>query len=199
MFTTITNNRIAVVAYIVLVCVTSGYTWACSCGSGSSHEVAISKRFNSTDVVFTGIVESIKEAPENYTEVWEFEDEEDWVIPAVEVRINVEDGWKGKLEKQVAVYTMDHRSNNCGYDFKEKGRYTVFANFKKNSEQEESDDSNSYLWTSWCHHNIDFSEVEDENEDRLKELFEELKIEHEQSEDEPEDLANDKEESSTPL
>lgn len=114
----------------------------------------VEHQFNDKDVVFTGTVESISDAPETYNIRWSSgeHDEEEREIPSHEVKLKVEDVWKGKLDKEVLVYTVYGPFSTGNYPFKVKGRYVVFANFRETDE--DSKETEKYLRTSWCSGNI---------------------------------------------
>ena len=113
----------------------------------------VEHQFNDSDVVFSGTVESISDAPETHNIRWNRpEHDEEWEIPSLEVKLKVEDVWKGKLDKEVLVYTVDGRVDTGSYPFKVKGRYVVFASFWETDE--DSKETEKHLRTSWCSGNI---------------------------------------------
>lgn len=165
-----------------------------ACSIGRCVQAPLEENFEASDVVFTATVESIKDAPDEYTMRWkETEDSYEWVIPQYEVQFKVEGVWKGELDEEVLVYTNNGRVATESYPFKVKGRYVVFARF--NLEDGYSEETEKHLRTNWCSGNVGLDESENdvdledlsinilhrrhselENESKLVEWLEELRL-----------------------
>lgn len=111
------------------------------------------EHFKRSDVVFLGKVESISNAPETYNIRWE--DPEDNAVletPTTEVALKVENVWKGKLNKEVQVYTTHGSYSTASFPFEDQSRYVVFAEFSK--AEEHSEEAEPHLRTAFCSGNI---------------------------------------------
>lgn len=157
-------------------------------------QAPLEENFEKSDAIFTATVESIKDAPDEYSiRLNEKEDIEEWVIPQYEVQLKVEDVWKGKLDEEVLIYTNNGRVATESYPFKVKGRYVVFAHF--NHQKYYSEETKQHLRSDWCSGNISLGEGEDDvdlddlsiniphrthgglgNESQLVERLEDLKL-----------------------
>ena len=127
--------------------------------SGRCMQAPVEKNFEKSDAVFTATVESIKDAPEEYTMRWkETEESYEWVVPQYEVQLKVENVWKGKVDEEVLVYTNNGRVATESYPFKIKGRYVVFARF--NVQENYPEETEKHLRTVWCSGNIGLDESE---------------------------------------
>lgn len=162
--------------------------------SGRCRQAPVEENFEKSDAVFTATVESIQDAPDEYTMSWkETGDSYEWVIPQYEVQLKVEDVWKGELDEEVLVYTNNGRVATESYPFKVKGRYVVFAHF--NVQEYYSEETKQHLRTDWCSGNVGLGEGENdvdledlsinilhrrhselENESMLVEWLEELRL-----------------------
>lgn len=130
-----------------------------ACSSGRCMQAPLEENFEKSDAVFTATVESIKDAPEEYTMRWkETEDSYVWVVPQYEVQLKVEDVWKGELDEEALVYTNNGRVATESYPFKVNGRYVVFARF--NVQEHYSEETEKHLRTMWCSGNIGLDENE---------------------------------------
>lgn len=127
--------------------------------TGRCMQAPLEENFEASDAVFTAKVESIQDAPEEYTVRWKrTEDSEVWVIPQYEVQLNVEEVWKGDLDEQVLVYTNNGKVATDSYPFEVEGRYVVFARF--NVQEHYSEETEKHLTTDWCSGNIGLAESE---------------------------------------
>ena len=126
----------------------AAYSLALSC-----IEFPVESHFERSDVVFAGSVASIKDAPEAYNSKWvRPERNEEWEIPSLEIKLEVEDVWKGTLDKEVLIYTSNTNFSSSGYPFEKNNRYVVFARFQET--EESSEQTEVHLETSWCAGNI---------------------------------------------
>lgn len=111
------------------------------------------EHFKSSDVVFLGKVESISDAPEAYNIIWEDpEDNEILETPSTEVQLKVENVWKGKLDKEVLIYTLHGSFGTASFPFEDASRYVVFAEFSRT--EEHSKETEVHLRTGFCSGNI---------------------------------------------
>ena len=142
----------------LVIVVGSSSSLACSCVKSS-----LEKRFNEKDVIFTGIVESSEAAPEDYKLTWKLKAGEEFAYSLLKTKFKVTDVWKGDLDKHTWVYTSNPaEDSNRSYDFEEKGRYVVFAsNLRKTANNEDGEESDSFLWTELCSWNIDLGHVKE--------------------------------------
>ena len=138
-------------AKLLLAC---GVLTYASCALATSCiELPVEEHFERSDVVFTGTVESLKDAPEAYNIKWNRPElNEKWEKPSLQAKLRVETAWKGKLDKEVLIYTGDPKKSTSGYPFEENSRYVIFASFRKT--EEDSEQSELHLRTSWCAGNI---------------------------------------------
>ena len=118
----------------------------------------IEEHFERSDAVFTATVESIRDAPEEYTRRHRTEDGEVWVIPQYEVQLKVEDVWKGELDDEVLVYTGNGPIHIYNYPFQVERRYVVFAHF--NAQVHYFEETEKHIRTMWCSGNIGLGEGE---------------------------------------
>ena len=126
--------------------------------TGRCWQTPITVHFEKSDAVFTATVESVKDAPDEYTWRQRTEDGELREIPHFEVRLKVEDVWKGELDEEVLVYT--NRVTSLSYPFEVKRRYVVFARF--NAQEHYSKETEEHLKTDWCSGNIGLGEGEND-------------------------------------
>lgn len=110
------------------------------------------EHFKSSEVVFTGKIESIRDAPEAYHIKWEESEDEVLTTPTTEDRFNVENVWKGKLDKEALVYTPHRSYSTSSFPFEDASRYVVFAVFSK--AEEHSEEAEVHLRTGFCSGNI---------------------------------------------
>lgn len=169
----------------VLVCAIVQNALACSCVKYS-----LEKRFNRYDVIFSGVVESSKEAPDSYKKIWRLKTGEEFVYSSLKVKLKVKDVWKGELDRFTLLYTSNPAEDTCGYHFEEKGSYVVFANYRKTPNDGGSEESDSHLWTSWCYWNIDLDDVKEKRAlvRKLRRLKSELEEEGEVDESQAGDI-----------
>ena len=158
------NRRILILSSLVLVSVAYSTSLAGRCTPRTLQE-----NFDFYDVVFSGTVEVAKEAPEEYGQTFESGDEsgEEWLIPAIEVRLKVDEIWKGNAEDHITLYTTDTSPSPSrpyihpsGYPFETSSKYLVFARYSKSQIQEDQEDAESnkeselHLRTGWCAGNM---------------------------------------------
>ena len=152
---TICLKSVVLKSRLLLVCaalIFATYSFA-RCG-----QQPIEEHFEKSDAVFTATVNSIEDAPEEYSRRQRTVDGEVLEIPQFEVRFQVEDVWKGELDEEVLVYTGNGPIHIQNYPFQVKRRYVVFAYF--NAQVHYSEETEKHLRTMWCSGNIGLGESE---------------------------------------
>lgn len=143
---------------------------ACNSLATSCVDYSLKENFERMDVVFTGTVKDRKKVSKEESRRinWgpEFSDTE---VSVVQLRFKVHEVWKGKLDRTVSLYTMSSKKSSFGYDFKDNGKYVVFAHFNKPQDKDEG--STDVIWTSWCSQNLELgseSRRRKQSSDRLR-------------------------------
>ncbi len=85
------------------------------------------------------------------------------MVPAVQVQFKVNFSWKGTLAEKVTLYTLNPKESNWGYDFKDNGKYLVFAR-AIGSNDEENTGNKVHIRTNWCYQNVDLEKFFGTNE-----------------------------------
>lgn len=113
-------------------------------------EIPLEENFEESDVIFSGSVTSINDSPIRLSAKWYLDGQEkDKWGDFLAVQFKVEDVWKGELDKQVLIYTLN---SNWGYPFKVGNRYVVFADLTER--EEVGEEPEEHLKTGWCSWNI---------------------------------------------
>lgn len=159
------NRRTTAISISLLIGIFAGATLAVECVDYSLEE-----NFDRMDVVFTGTVRDRKNASQrdSLRVNWGSEISVN-SVPAVQLRFKVHEVWKGRLNKTVSLYTINSKKNSFGYDFKDNGKYVVFAHF--NRPQDSDVVSTEVIWTSRCSQNLELgseSRRRKQSSDRLR-------------------------------
>lgn len=156
------------VSLLFLVSIAAGSSETDSC-----IDYSLQENFERMDVVFTGTVRQKQNTSKRERRKidWgaEFSDPE---IPILKVRFKVHEEWKGELGKHVTVYTVNPRKSSFGYDFKNNGKYVVFARLNGPGDNGgRREDGEALILTSWCSQNLELgseSRKRKQSSDRLK-------------------------------